>query len=80
MGLNYGPVYKSVSNISGPSGWYTIRINNEPVIVYVDQSYSGGGWVMVLANNNSTGGMNNLTYNDAVNTCNYRQRVLESNN
>lgn len=73
MGLNYGPVYKSVSDIKGPSGWYTVRINNEPVIVYVDQSYSGGGWVMVLANNNSTGGMNNLTYNDAVNTCNYRQ-------
>lgn len=72
MGLNYGPVYKSVSDIKGPSGWYTIRINNEPVVVYVDQSYSGGGWVMVLANNNSTGGMNNLTYNDAVNTCNYR--------
>lgn len=73
MGLNYGPVYKSVSDIKGPSGWYTVRINNEPVVVYVDQSYSGGGWVMVMANNRGTGGMNNLTYNDAVNTCNYRQ-------
>jgi len=73
MGLNHGPVYKSVSDIKGPSGWYAIRINNEPVIVYVDQSYSGGGWVMVLANNGATGGMNNLTYNDAVNTSNYRK-------
>ena len=72
MGLNYGPVYKSVSDIKGPSGWYTVRINDEPVVVYVDQSYSGGGWVMALANNINTGGMNNLTYNDAVNNCNYR--------
>jgi hypothetical protein len=72
MAQRYGPVYTSVSQITGPSGWYNIRSSVGDVQVYVDQSYSGGGWVCVLANNNSTGGMNNLTYNDAVNAVNYR--------
>jgi len=72
MGLNYGPVYTSVSQIKGPSGWYNVRINGVVVIVYVNQTYSGGGWVMVLANSASTGGMNNLTYTNAVSGVNYR--------
>jgi hypothetical protein len=72
MAQIYGPVYTSVSQITGPSGWYNIKSSVGTVQVYVDQSYSGGGWVCVLANNRGTGGMNNLTYNDAVNTANYR--------
>ena len=68
----YGPIYTSVSQITGPSGWYNVKINGDNVPVYVDQSYSGGGWVCILANNSGTGGMNNLTYNNAVNTVNYR--------
>ena len=72
MGTNFGGRYTSVSQITGPSGFYTIFLNNEPVTVYVDQTYSGGGWVCVLANNAFTGGMSNLTFDDAVNKVNYR--------
>jgi len=72
MSVHYGGRYTSVSQITGPSGFYTIWIDNEPVSVYVNQEYSGGGWVCVLANRINTGGMNNLNLQDAVNTCNYR--------
>ena len=72
MSVAAGPVYNSVSEITGPSGWYNVRVNNQNVLVYVNQIYDGGGWVMVLANRGNTGGMNNLTYADAVNNCNYR--------
>jgi hypothetical protein len=72
MSVHYNPRYTSVSQITGPSGFYTIWLDNEPVSVYVDQSYSGGGWVCVLANRINTGGMNNLSYYNAVNKCNYR--------
>lgn len=72
MALNYGPVYTSVSQIKGPSGWYAVRVNGVVVVVYVNQTYSGGGWVMVLANSANTGGMNNLTYTKAVSGVNYR--------
>lgn len=72
MSIHYNPRYTSISDIRGPSGWYTIWLNEEPVTVYVDQTYSGGGWVCVLANRINTSGMNNLTYYNAVNTCNYR--------
>ena len=72
MAVNYGGRYTSVSQITGPSGFYTIWLNNEPVNVYVDQTYSGGGWVCVLANRAFTAGMSNLTFLDAVNKCNYR--------
>jgi hypothetical protein len=72
MALNYGPIYTSVSDITGPSGFYNIKYNSTFVTVYVDQEYSGGGWVCVLANRLNTGGMGNLTYNNAVNTSNYR--------
>ena len=71
MSVYYGSRYTSVSQITGPSGFYTIWINNEPVNVYVNQDYSGGGWVCVLANRINTGGMSNLTYQNAVNKCNY---------
>lgn len=72
MSIRRGPVYTSVSQITGPTGFYRINLNNRPVTVYVDQSYDGGGWVLVLANRINTGGMNNLTRHDAINTCNYR--------
>ena len=64
MSSAIGPVYNSVSEITGPSGWYNIRVNNKHVFVYVNQVYDGGGWVMVLANRINTGGMNNLSYYD----------------
>jgi hypothetical protein len=73
MAVNYGGVYTSVSQITGPSGFYNIQVHGTQVIpVYVDQEYSGGGWVCVLANRQNTGGMNNLSYYNAVNTANYR--------
>lgn len=72
MASHFNTRYTSVSQITGPSGFYTIWINNEPVTVYVDQTYSGGGWVCVLANRAYTAGMNNLTHTDSINLCNYR--------
>jgi hypothetical protein len=72
MAINYGPIYDNVSEITGPSGWYAVKVYGTPVIVYVNQTYSGGGWVMVLANSASTGGMNNLTYDNATSGINYR--------
>ena len=72
MGLIYGPRYNKVSDITGPSGFYSIKLGNEYATVYVDQSYDGGGWVCVLANRINTGGMSGLTYSNAINTCNYR--------
>lgn len=72
MSVNYNARYNSVSEITGPSGWYWINTYLGPVQTYVNQSYSGGGWVLALANRASTNGMTNLTYNDAINTCNIR--------
>ena len=72
MATNYGAIYNSASEIKGPSGWYYINTELGPVHTYVDQDYDGGGWVLVLANRRYTAGMNNLTYSDAINTCNIR--------
>ena len=74
MGVAYNGNYTSVSQIKGPSGFYNIDIlgNNTKQFVYVNQDYDGGGWVCVLANRLNTGGMNNLTYSNAVNSINYR--------
>jgi hypothetical protein len=41
-------------------------------MVYINQDYDGGGWVLVGANRINTLGMRNLQYIDAVNSCNYR--------
>jgi hypothetical protein len=41
-------------------------------MVYINQDYDGGGWVLVGANRINTLGMRNLDYYDAVNSCNYR--------
>jgi hypothetical protein len=80
MALNYGPIYRSVSDITGPSGFYNIKYNSTYVTVYVDQEYAGGGWVCVMANRKDTGGITNLTYNNAVNTCNYRSGTSPGTN
>jgi hypothetical protein len=64
--------YTEISKLTSGSGWYNIRFGVETIPVYIDQSYSGGGWCLVLANRGSTGGMNNLTHHDAVHNANYR--------
>ena len=71
MGTAYNGIVDPAT-ITGPSGWYNLLIGGERVHTYVNQEYDEGGWVCVLANRGSTGGMNNLTYSNAVNTCNYR--------
>ena len=73
MGVTYntGP-YTSISQIKGPSGWYWINTSMGPVHTYINQEYDGGGWALVMANCGGTGGMNNLTYDNAVNNCNFR--------
>ena len=74
MGVHYNANYTSVSQVKGPSGFYNIDIlgNGTKQFVYVNQDYDGGGWICVLANRGATGGMNNLTYSNAVNSINYR--------
>ena len=73
MGTHYGgKVYRNVSEITGPSGFYNIKTSQGTVLTYVDQSYDGGGWVLVIANRMSTGGIAGLTYYDAVHHNNYR--------
>lgn len=72
MGIAYNPRYSSISEITGPSGWYFINTALGPVHTYVDQDYDGGGWALVIANRRFTAGMNNLTYENAISTCNIR--------
>ena len=73
MSTHYGgKIYRNVSEITGPSGFYNVKTSQGTVVVYVNQSYDGGGWVLVIANRLNTGGMNNLTYFDAINRSNYR--------
>ena len=72
MSIHYGGRYSSVSEIRGPSGWYWINTSLGPVHTYIDQTYDGGGWVLALANRAGQGAMTNLSYSDAVNTCNIR--------
>jgi hypothetical protein len=72
MGFHRGPTYNSVSEITGPSGFYKINTSLGPIVVYIDQDYDGGGWVLALSNREYTGGMNNLKYDDAINNYNYR--------
>ncbi len=72
MAFFYGGRYTDPAKITGPSGFYNILVNGDNVPVYINQEYDGGGWVCVLANRRDTAGLNNLTYNNAVNSCNYR--------
>lgn len=73
-----GPVYHSVAEVTGPSGFYTIKAGGDYTTVYVDQEYDGGGWACVMANRRYTAGMNRLTYANATTKTNYR--VGGSNN
>jgi len=72
MSFRRGTVYNSVNEITGPTGWYRVNTSIGPVVIYVDQDYDGGGWVMVMANRINTGGMRLLSYVDAVGNVNYR--------
>lgn len=72
MATHYGGNYSSISEITGPSGFYNIKTAIGSCPVYVDQTYDGGGWACVLANRINTGGLGYLTYANAVNNCNYR--------
>jgi hypothetical protein len=73
MSTHYGGrIYRNVAEITGPSGFYNVKTSLGTVVVYVNQSYDGGGWVLVLANRSGTGGMNNLSYYNAVNKSTYR--------
>ena len=53
-------------NPSAATGWYWIAAGNDVGRFWVDMSYSGGGWVLVLNNRTGNGGLNNLTYVDAT--------------
>lgn len=74
MAAHYGARvdYRDISKIRSGTGWYNVAFGGETIPLYINQDYSGGGWVLVLANRINTGGMNNLTYNNAINTANYR--------
>ena len=54
------------ANPSAATGWYWIAAGNEVGRFWVDMSYSGGGWVLVLNNRSGNSGLNNLTYADAT--------------
>jgi len=73
MSTHYGgKVYRNVAEITGPSGFYNVKTSLGTVVVYVNQTYDGGGWVLVIANRSGTGGMGDLNYYDAINRANYR--------
>jgi hypothetical protein len=73
MSTHYGgKIYRNVAEITGPSGFYNVKTSLGTVVVYVNQTYDGGGWVLVIANRSDTGGMGDLNYYNAVNRANYR--------
>ena len=74
MAVHYGSRvdYRDISKIKSGSGWYGVAFGGEVIPLYINQDYDGGGWILVLANRINTGGMNNLYFNDALNTANYR--------
>jgi hypothetical protein len=54
------------ANPSAATGWYWIAAGNDVGRFWVDMSYSGGGWVLVLNNRAGNGGMPSLSYVDAT--------------
>lgn len=72
MSVHYNGRYNSIADIKGPSGWYAINTSLGLVHTYINQEYDGGGWALVLANRQGTGGMSNLSFYDATSTCNFR--------
>jgi len=53
-------------NPSATTGWYWIAAGNDVGRFWVDMSYSGGGWVLVLNNRSGNTGMPSLSYADAT--------------
>ena len=53
-------------NPSAATGWYWLAAGNDVGRFWVDMSYSGGGWVLVLNNRTGNGGMPSLSYVDAT--------------
>lgn len=82
MSVYYNANYTSISQIKGPSGFYNLDIlgDGNRQFVYVNQDYDGGGWICVIANRGATGGMNNLTYSNAVYGVNYRTGASAATN
>jgi len=54
------------ANPSAATGWYWIAAGNDVGRFWVDMTYSGGGWVLVLNNRTGNGGMPSLSYVDAT--------------
>jgi hypothetical protein len=59
--------------VGKPTGWYCFKIEGENVPVFLDMEYTSVPMVLVMANNEYTGGMTRLRYVDAVNRANYRK-------
>lgn len=65
--------YTSVDQIIGkPSGWYTFRIFDTNVPVYVEMGWGSHPQVLVIQNRQYTGGMKNLNTDFMLNRANYR--------
>ena len=54
------------ANPSASTGWYWIAAGNDVGRFWVDMSYSGGGWVLVMNNRSGNLGMPSLSYADAT--------------
>jgi hypothetical protein len=74
-----GGSVKSISDITGSTGWYNFKTGTRNIPVYVNQDYSGGGWVLVMANRKSTAGMRDCSYYEAINEVNYRTEPSSNN-
>lgn len=75
MAIYYNSYYTNISQIKGPSGWYWINTPIGPVQTYINQEYDGGGWALVIANSSGSAGMRNLTYANAIASCNIRNHA-----
>jgi len=53
-------------NPSAPTGWYWIKVNNTPQQYWVDNSFEGGGWVMVASHPINVSIPTTLTYAQAA--------------
>lgn len=54
------------ANPSAATGWYWIAAGNTVGRFWVDMSYSGGGWVLVINNRLGNNGLPSLSYADAT--------------
>lgn len=83
MGQAYGQKpYTSMSQVIGkPTGWYTFRVWDTTVPVYIDMDYDQHPNVLVIQNRQYTQGMKYLDSGHMVSRANYRtgNRSEESN-